>query len=370
MTIENSLLTGVTLTATSGTPPVLVGTQVIRLSSLSLGANTVQITAESGIPGALDSGITIIPSINCSYSNGLQVVSTAGAPYPPPPPPDYSVTDFVQVGGFSLTQNGNPGLYPVPKYLTYIKFKSSSVGGVYAYKLAYYPTSNPANKTVLFGIQPADGGVTQFSVFPLEPATNYTFSVTLVNKNTREELTHLQPVQTITFTTPTPPPPPPPPLVILDTNGVTLKYTSSSIPSGSPNPYIVQVSGTYYAVMNNSQDSRDKIRAYANLVGSNPNPTTATPSFTAPDNTPIPFNRIVTTLMTDTSYMFYYSAFNQIINSWDTSSVTNMNSMFNTASAFNQDISVWNVTNVTPKPPIDFSHGSGLTNAQLPPLFR
>ena len=188
-----------------------------------------------------------------------------------------------------------------------------------------------------------------------------------------------------------------PPPVILDTNGVTLKYTSSSIPSGQSNPYIVNVSGTYYAVMSNSQDSSDKIRAYANLVGSNPNPTTATPSFTAPDNTPIPFNRIVTTLMTDMSYMFYFSAFNQNIGSWDTSKVTNMsamfmgaanstfnqnigswdtskvtdmNGMFAYAFKFNQDISGWIVTNVTPKPPNGFGRGSGLTTAQLPPLFR
>ena len=194
-----------------------------------------------------------------------------------------------------------------------------------------------------------------------------------------------------------PPPPPPPPLVILDTtNNVTLKYTSSSIPSGSPNPYIVQVSGTYYAVMNNSQDSRDKIRAYANLVGSNPNPTTATPSFTAPDNTPIPFNRIVTTLMTsmrqmlenlysfnqpigswDTSNvtdMFCLFAndyqFNQDISKWNTSSVTNMNYMLYDTRAFSQDISGWIVTNVNPKPPNSFSPGSGLTTAKLPLAFR
>ena len=31
----------------------------------------------------------------------------------------------------------------------------------------------------------------------------------------------------------------------------------------------------------------------------------------------------------------------------DTSSVTNMNSMFNTAIKFNQDISSWNVSSVT-----------------------
>jgi hypothetical protein len=50
-----------------------------------------------------------------------------------------------------------------------------------------------------------------------------------------------------------------------------------------------------------------------------------------------------------------------------------MNNMFNmtsVASAFNQNISGWIVTNVTPKPPLNFSTGSLLTTAQLPPAFR
>jgi len=139
-----------------------------------------------------------------------------------------------------------------------------------------------------------------------------------------------------------------PPVMLDPSNNITLKYTLPSTPSGSSNPYIVEVSGTYYAVMNNSQDSKNKITAYANFVGSNPNPTTATPSFTAPDTTPIPFNRIVTTLMTDMSLLFYNaSQFNQLIYSWDTSNVTNMSYMFSGASAFNYPIGSWNTSGVT-----------------------
>jgi len=47
-----------------------------------------------------------------------------------------------------------------------------------------------------------------------------------------------------------------------------------------------------------------------------------------------------------------------------------MNSMFYYALAFNQDISGWIVTLVQPKPPVNFSNNSGLTNALLPPAFR
>ena len=89
------------------------------------------------------------------------------------------------------------------------------------------------------------------------------------------------------------------------------------------------------------------------------------------NGTKIPFNQIVTTLMTDMGSMFQsYMNFNEPIDSWDTSNVTNMFAMFYAASAFNKDISGWNVTNVNPKPPTLFSEGSGLTNALLPLAFR
>ena len=218
----------------------------------------------------------------------------------------------------------------------------------------------------------------------------------------------------------------PPPPVILDTNGVTLKYTSSSIPSGSPNPYIVNVSGTYYAVMSSdNSDSKSKIKAYAANFSQPITNNTAISHFLA-NGTKIPFNQIVTTLMTDMSSMFdSVRFFNQRISSWDTSKVTNMSFMFagcpmnsnigswdvssvinmermffgtsftngnnNPPSIgswqtlnvknmigmfaycyyFNRDISTWNVSGLLENPMPFFSQGSDLTNPLLlPPAFR
>ena len=63
-------------------------------------------------------------------------------------------------------------------------------------------------------------------------------------------------------------------------------------------------------------------------------------------SSPVPFNNIVTTHMTNMSNIFLGSTYNQSLNSWDTSKVINMYSMFN-SSNFNQDISIWNVSKVT-----------------------
>lgn len=211
-----SSVTSVTFKATSGVPPNVIthGTQTIDIADLTLGANSVQLT-NSGIVDALSSGSTISHSLQIEHG-GLSVVETAGAPYPTP---DYSVTNFQKFGGFVLDFQ--------QKYTTYVGFMSSSVGGIYGHRVAYYPNTNPANKTIA-GIFNADGLMPSF-VFSLEPSTDYIVSVTLVNKDTLQELTNLQPVQTITFTTPTPPLPPTTENIISVKRGTSLYKGSPTI---------------------------------------------------------------------------------------------------------------------------------------------
>ena len=60
------------------------------------------------------------------------------------------------------------------------------------------------------------------------------------------------------------------------------------------------------------------------------------------------WDRVVTSLVTQMSYLFVnFPAFNQDISSWDTSNVTWMQYMFANAVSFNQDIGNWNTSNVT-----------------------
>ncbi len=67
-------------------------------------------------------------------------------------------------------------------------------------------------------------------------------------------------------------------------------------------------------------------------------------SLTGPSN----INSWNTSTITNMSRMFYSAgAFNQNISSWNTASVTNMSQMFLYAYAFNQDIATWNTTAVT-----------------------
>ena len=144
------------------------------------------------------------------------------------------------------------------------------------------------------------------------------------------------------FVTVTPPIPPP---IILDANGVTVKYILTSIPSGpTPAFYQANIRGTgseWFAVVDDN--SLSMIQDYAKNLSSGDGYS----YFTPPGQSAVPFNNIVTTLMTDMNFMFFQaSVFNQNIGSWDTVNVTNMYNMFSGASAFNQNIGYWNTSNV------------------------
>jgi hypothetical protein len=132
------------------------------------------------------------------------------------------------------------------------------------------------------------------------------------------------------------------PLVLNQNNGVTIRYTGnpSNVPSGSPLFFQAVIRGTpeWFAVVN--QSSFQAIRNYANG--------TTGPFIPPGQTTPVPFNNIVTTLMTNMSSMFANATtFNYNISSWDTSRVMDMSFMFNNATTFDQPLNSWNTSWVT-----------------------
>jgi surface protein len=83
-----------------------------------------------------------------------------------------------------------------------------------------------------------------------------------------------------------------------------------------------------------------------------------------------PLNSWNTLNVTDMSTMFdSATAFNQPLNLWNTSNVENMYGMFNNASSFNQNISNWDppAAQVWKNQVTDFRMNSGLSNDNMPP---
>ena len=141
-------------------------------------------------------------------------------------------------------------------------------------------------------------------------------------------------------------------LALLPHNMETIKYTGNpSVVTDSTAKFILadpRGTGTdeWFAVVKDGM--KTAINLYAINYSSN--------QFIPPgQSSPVPFERIVTTLMTDMSSMFNFNnaewdsrfVFNHPINSWDTSNVTNMSYMFLSSRAFNQPINIWDTSKVT-----------------------
>ncbi len=132
-----------------------------------------------------------------------------------------------------------------------------------------------------------------------------------------------------------------PPLTL---SGSTVVFTGDPaiVPTSSARFIQSDIRGTneWFAVIKDGMKA--DITAYATDA------TVSSTPFTSPDESAVPFNNIVTTLMTNMDNIFQNaSTFNQPIASWDTRNVTSMFSMFANAAAFDQNISTWNTANVT-----------------------
>jgi surface protein len=302
----SSTFRSLTLNVTTGTAPNQV-THTQPITSVHEGNNSVPIT-DASILTAFNSqavGTTFTPSIVAKYgsdSNG-NALTTVSTP---------SVTSFIP-RVISLANIPN-------KLTTDTSFSLSSLITTVSAGVLSYSSSNTSVATVNSStglVTPVGEGTTTITVSQAATANHRAASASA----------------TLTVTLPPP--------VVLDSNQVTYKFVDS-IPTGSENPFFVTSANVVYAVMRNSYDSINKINAYAKGTSG------ASAPFTHSTAGVIPFDRIVTTLMTNMEFIFNgATTFNSNINSWDTSAVTNMVNMFLNASAFNQPLNSWNVSKVT-----------------------
>ena len=130
-------------------------------------------------------------------------------------------------------------------------------------------------------------------------------------------------------------------------NGATIQYTGTAQAVNLSTPLWLQEDPRntgipeLFAVVNDSSSAQ--ITAYAK------NETNGINYFTkSGQSSPVPFNNIVTTLVTDMDMLFYnIRTFNYNISSWDTSKVTTMRTMFSLATIFSGNLSKWDTSKVT-----------------------
>jgi surface protein len=303
----SSSFRSLTLNVTTGNPPNQV-THTQEITSVFQGNNSVPIT-DADILNAFNSqplGTSFTPSIVAEYGNTLTTVSTP------------SVASFMP-RIISLADIPNKLTTDASFNLFSLSLIDTVSDGVLSYS-----SSNTSVATVNSSgqVTPVGAGTTSITVSQAATANHQAASAS----------------KTFTVTVP--------PLIVLAANGVTIQYTGAAgdVPTSSARFIEANPRGTgdeWFAVVKDGM--KQAITDYANgLSGS------STPFTPLGQSQPVPFNNIVTTLMTDMSYMFRdAAAFNQPLNNWDVSSVTSMYSMFRSAFVFNHPLYAWDVSSVT-----------------------
>ena len=302
---------------TEPTPTQLSHTQPISLESMQVGTNNAakSVKIDSTFVAAFNNaseGTIFTPSIVINYGNDL-TISTS---------PAFGVPNFVPrkiTPTFSLTSTTINKLPTDSAFYLFDFFTTDSPG-----VLSYSSSDTSVAEVDSYGQVTLNGEGTT------------TISVTQAASNDGRYIAAAISTQVVVSA-------PPIPRLSLAANGVTIVASDDPIPSF---PWFVQENprGTgleWFAIVDNSAKSYIAGYAKNQLTGIN--------YFKAPSELqPVPFNNIVTTHMTDMSFMFAAATtFNQDISSWDTSKVTIMFFMFNDARTFNQPIGSWDTSNVT-----------------------
>ena len=372
-----SSLTGLTFNVTSGTPSTIVGSQQIPVSGLTSGNNSITIT-DSNIIAVLNSGNNVNHYLTCSHGNGVSVFDVTGTPYPPPPPPPVMLdtNGIVKYTNSSIPSNPffvKANLRGTPEWFAVINDASETIIRNYAKNVSQPITNTAVSPFVVNGNKiPFNNIVTTLvtaMVSYFEEATNFNEDISSWDTSNVTNM-YAMFFNAIRFNNNGNPN-----IKNWNTSKVTnMRYTFYRArvfnqPIGSwDTSNVVSMGAMFYDAnaFNQPIGSWNTSKVY-DMSSMFENASTF--------NQPINYNSTTgswnTSNVTNMSNVFSGAqSFNQDIGLWNTSKVTLMTMMFYNAQAFNQDISGWNVALVTPKPPLDFSTGSALTNAKLPPAFR
>ena len=245
-----------------------------------------------------------------------------------------------------------------------------SNGYRYGYKISYALASDQSTEYVVWNDAPATGNGLNIPIGTLpearlQPNTTYVAIITLIDRDTKEELTNLQPKQVFTYTAPDR-------IVVDPRNNQTIRIigteeeinAASATPNQNGLPYFYQASPRgyqeWFAVIKQSHINilKDYISQHAPPaeIGGLSGQVASFPFFHPPnESSPVNINNIITTLVSDMSNLFWGRLrFNNSLSSWDTSRVTNMSGMFGFQGqsdgpmyGFNHpSIQYWNVSNV------------------------
>ena len=288
----------------------------------------------------------------------------------PPPAISYDVTNqyFHNYEVYQTSAEDNL------KHVIYCAFTTRALepsnGYRYGYKISYALASNQSTEYVVWNDAPAAGNGLNIPIGTLpdarlQPNTTYVAIITLIDRDTKEELTNLQPKQLFAYTAPN--------RIVLDPrNNQTIRIigtedeinAASATPNQNGLPYFYQASPRgyveWFAVINQSHINTLKDyhiqHPVPTEVGGLSGQVASYPFFHPPnESSPVNINNIITTLVSDMSNLFWGRLrFNNSLSSWDTSRVTNMSGMFGFQGqsdgpmyGFNHpSIQYWNVSNV------------------------
>ena len=291
---------------------------------------------------------------------------------PPPPPISYNVTDQSFHAPDVYNPIDNADQYNYEGYLGHTIFchfttraLEPSNGYRYGYKISYALASDQSTEYVVWNDAPAEGNGLNIPIgtlpeLQLKSNTAYVAIITLIDRDTKVELTNLQPKQVFLYTTPG--------FILLHPNGKTLRAVgteddlnlASASPSANEKPMFFQANprGTgmeWFAVMHCSVDSRyggmhvsEAIRHlefYKDGVQPSSIRDNIVAAFTPPGQSqPVPTRNVIMSLRTSIQ-RFCSFTLNPDIESWDVYNVRNFTSLFAQGGRdWNQNINHWSVT--------------------------